>query len=322
MKTGIHYHKARSAFFKAVRDFFKAQNYTEVDTPALSETLIPESCLEVFETKRLFPAGSRRQEHSLYLIPSPEIHMKKIIAETKENIYQICKCFRNGESEGRLHNSEFTMLEYYTINADYMASISITENFFACLVKTLSETKLYPQEALSRLSPPFTLLTMDEAFSKYAGFSLNRALQDGTLYDEAVKKNIMVPKQTHDSIPYDLIFVQEVEPALQQEARPAVLLDYPAIVPCLAKVKDSHSERWELYINGAELANCYTEETDGKKVKSFFESEAAQKQKSAIVRHAVDDDYWKGFKDFPPCSGVAMGLDRVLMLAAGENSIR
>ncbi|MDR2259102.1 MAG: LysR family transcriptional regulator, partial [Treponema sp.] len=107
----------RARIIRRTREFFDRKNYLETDTPLLSPGLIPETCLEVFETAYLAPEGSRRQKQPLWLIPSPEIWMKKLIAQHRTSLYQICKCFRNGESTGRLHSPEFTMLEYYTMDA-------------------------------------------------------------------------------------------------------------------------------------------------------------------------------------------------------------
>jgi len=127
---------------------------------------------------------------------------------------------------------------------------------------------------------------------------------------------------------YDLIFIHAVEPNLKQE-KPVALLDYPAFVPCLAKKSRNGKtvERWELYIRGIELANCFSEETVAEEVRVFIESEKAAKEKNALVKHKVNGDYWKMFNSknqnthFPPCSGVAMGLDRLIMLLFGCSTI-
>jgi lysyl-tRNA synthetase class 2 len=120
----------RARIIRQVRSFFDTRGYLELDTPLLSPDLIPESCLEVFETNLIRPSGEKKP---YWLIPSPEIWMKKIIAAHRVNVYQICKCFRNGESTGFLHNPEFTMLEYYTMDAGYEDSLKITEDLFAFL---------------------------------------------------------------------------------------------------------------------------------------------------------------------------------------------
>ncbi|MDR1468834.1 MAG: LysR family transcriptional regulator [Spirochaetaceae bacterium] len=327
----IEQHSFRSKIFSAIRAFFDEAGFIEVDTPLLSPDLIPESCLEVFKTERLLPVGGGNggsgrggKAGDLYLVPSPEIHMKKIIAAYQKSIYQICKCFRNGESVGRMHNYEFTMLEYYTVGADYRDSVRITECLFAALTRLLPGLGLpVPDEA----RPPFTRMTVNEAFIAYAGFDLYEAAEKGTLFGEARKKGIPVPEGTGTPVLYDVIFVQEVEPKLGTE-RPLVLTDYPAFVPTLARLNpDGRTrQRWELYMRGVELANCYSEETDGAAVRQFFEEEAREKERRAIVRHAVDHDYWTLFapengRGFPACSGVAMGLDRLLMVLAGRKAI-
>jgi lysyl-tRNA synthetase class 2 len=257
-------------------------------------------------------------------VPSPEIHLKKILAASKKNIYQICKCFRNGESAGRIHHYEFTMLEYYTVGADYLDSVGITEDLFAALLPLLPGFGL-PES--NEIRPPFTRMTVNEAFIAYAGFDLYEAVEKGTLFDEARKKGIPAPEDTGTAVLYDLLFVQEVEPQLGKD-RPLALTDYPAFVPALARLNpDGRTrQRGERYARGVELANCYSEETDGAAVRRFFEEEATAKERRAIVRHAVDHDYWKMFSpehghSFPACSGVAMGLDRLLMVLAGRKAI-
>ncbi|MDR2574895.1 MAG: LysR family transcriptional regulator [Treponema sp.] len=305
--------RARARIIRQARSFFDAKNYLELDTPLLSPDLIPESCLEVFETKRITPGGDLTP---YWLIPSPEIWMKKIIAKHYTNVYQICKCFRNGESSGFLHSPEFTMLEYYTMDAGYMDSLSLTEELFRNLAGNMG----------SPLCLPFEHVTMAEAFSRYAGFDLFAAVETpGGLEAEACRLDLEPAHCVGQSVPalYDLIFIHTVEPKLKQD-RPIALLDYPAFVPTLARPNADGKtvERWELYFNGIELANCYSEETDPRRVRDFFESEAKEKERQALVKHKVDHDYWKIFeKGFPPCSGVALGLDRLIMALCGRSSI-
>jgi lysyl-tRNA synthetase class 2 len=310
----------RAAVIRQVRSFFEKKNYLELDTPLLCEDLIPESCLEVFETKQLFPPGSIRKSVPLWLIPSPEIWMKKIIANHRTSVYQICKCFRNGESSGYLHSREFTMLEYYTMDADYMDSLSLTEELFAYLAK---------EEPVPSLCPPFERITVAQAFERWAGFDLfDAAKTDGAMEEAARGLGLdPLPGMSMGGL-YDLIFIHAVEPHLKAE-KPVALLDYPAFVPCLAKQSGDGKtvERWELYSGGIELANCYSEESDPEKVKDFFINEAAAKEKNALVRHKVANDYWKIFdrqadgKGFPRCSGVALGLDRLIMSLTGRSTI-
>jgi lysyl-tRNA synthetase class 2 len=332
-------YQQRAAIIRKIRSFFDNRGYLELDTPLLSPDLIPESCLEVFQTERLYPFGSRNKPKPLWLIPSPEIWMKKIIAQHRVSVYQICKCFRNGESTGHLHNSEFTMLEYYTMDADYMDSLKITEDLLVFLAENSQ-----PETASSTvINHPFFYpefnynnplhITVAQAFSRWAGFDLFAAAKDkSNMYKEAQKLGLEPPPGLTIPELYDLIFIHTVEPNFKMK-KPVFLLDYPAFVSCLAKHhtgEQNHTvERWELYYNGIELANCFSEETDPQQVKDFFINEETEKKHSSIVQHNVDHNYWKIFENkqgvsqqgFPKCSGVAMGVDRLIMALTGRSNI-
>jgi lysyl-tRNA synthetase class 2 len=317
MDLELLYERAR--IFREIRAFFDTRSYLELDTPILAPDLIPETCLEVFETAYLAPANSTTRETKPYwLIPSPEIWMKKLIARYRTSVYQICKCFRNGESTGHLHSPEFTMLEYYTMDADYLDSLTLTEELFAGLLGSAGRTGLHP---------PFLRITMEEAFSRWAGFNLYEAAEGGTLAEEARKLGLDSPAELDTAALYDLIFIHAVEPALPKD-RAVAITGYPAFVPCLAQKSPNHRtmERWELYVGGIELANCYSEETDPGRVRRYFEREGALKNQTALVPHRTDKDYWQNFlpkanRPFPRCSGVAMGLDRLVMVLTGRSSI-
>jgi len=212
------------------------------------------------------------------------------------------------------------MLEYYTVGGDYMDSLELTEELFAFLSPPID------------LSPPFVRLTMEEAFRRWAGFDLfTSAKTPGLMESEARRLGIELTPGLSIQELFDLIFIHIVEPQIKL-GKPVAILDYPAFVPCLAKKSPDGktAERWELYARGIELANCFSEETNAEIVRRFFESEKIKKEKTALVRHTVDDDYWKIFSNksfpegkpcFPPCSGVAMGLDRLIMLLCGRSTI-
>jgi lysyl-tRNA synthetase class 2 len=302
----------RAAILRKVRRFFDERGYLETDTPLLAPALIPESCLEVFETRYLPPNSAIRQARPYWLIPSPEVWMKTLIAAHRVSVYQICKCFRNGESTGRTHSPEFTMLEYYTMDADYQTSLTLTEALFHALL----------EDGNPALNPPFTRITIEESFARWAGFSLEQAVLNNELEARARALGLDPLPDSNNAALYDLIFVHAVEPKLPKD-KPVALMDYPAFVPCLAqKSADGKSmERWELYVRGIELANCYSEERDAEQVRRFFEQEAAAKTRAAIVPHHVDHDYPKIFAQFPRCSGVAMGLDRLIMAITGRSTI-
>lgn len=308
--------KLRSQIIKETRNFFSEAGYIETDVPVLSSSLIPETCLEVFKTEYIYPGENRKGE--LYLVPSPEYYMKKLIARFKCSVFQISKCFRNLESRGRIHSPEFTMLEYYSVGKNYIDSIKITEDLIFYLGK-----KLYGDNLPEIFRPPFLRITVDEAFEKYLGFRLSDFQDFESLKHKAESLDLMLNPETCTTWEevYNLLFVNSVEPNLPED-KIIFLMDYPAQVPCLAKNKnDFAKERWELYGRGIELANCYTEENDSKKVREYFETETREKNKTAVVPHKVDNEYYKIFETFPETSGVAIGMDRLIALLLDKKTI-
>jgi lysyl-tRNA synthetase class 2 len=298
--------KARSSVLGATREFFLSRGYLETDTPALAPALIPESCLEVFKTEYVNPFLGRLE---LYLVPSPEVWMKPILARTRESLFQVCKCFRNAESLGRVHSPEFTMLEYYTVGAEAEDSIAITEELFdAC---ALPETPSWAR-------PPFARMTMEEAFKEFARVDLAALAEDEAMREAARSKGLMVADDESWEDAFNKVFLTFVEPELPDEDRPLVLEKYPARIECLAANVPGTmwKDRWELYARGVELANCYTEAADPGAVRASFEREGPKKAAMAVP-HRIDYGYPDLFADFPRCSGVAMGFDRFVMTLSG-----
>jgi len=299
----------RSRLLTITREFFLSRGYLETDTPALAPSLIPESCLEVFATEYVHPIEGRTP---LYLIPSPEIWMKKIIAETGRSVFQVCKSWRNAESRSRIHSPEFTMLEYYGLGLSSRDNIHLTEELFSAL-----KTELSPSQAL----PPFRIMTMKEAWAEFARADLD-ALQSAEAMREACRqRDLLVSPATSWEDAFNIIFLSLVEPNLPQD-RPLVLNEYPAGIECLAKdiPGTMYKERWELYVSGIEIANCFTEMANPSAVRAYFTSQS-MKKKDALVPHNVDAEYADIFEHFPPCSGVAVGFDRLLMVLAGKKDI-
>ena len=300
----------RAAVMDEIRSFFKERSYLEVDTPLLAPALIPESSIEIFQTRYEDEKGDSTW---MNLIPSPEIWMKVLLARGAGSMFQICKCFRNSEPAGGIHNPEFTMLEYYTVDADYMDSISLTEELFSCLTG---------MNGPGYVSPPFVKMSMEEAFLQYAGFELGNHLEAGALAAKARQLTGAGTEEDSWEELYNRIFVTLVEPCLPVD-RPVLLYDYPAAVPTLAKEKTGTpwAERWELYSRGVELANCFTEETNREKVMQFFKTEMKERERKGMPL-ASDPAYTAIFsREFPRCSGVALGVDRLIMLLAGKKEI-
>jgi len=301
----------RSVIITKIRSFFQTKGYLEVETPILAPELIPESTIEVFETTFSSEFHGERQ---FYLIPSPEVFMKKLIAMGSGSIFQITKSFRNSEQIGKDHNPEFTMLEWYTIGANYLDSIKTTEDLFSSLIT---------EDTPTWFKPPFIKKSIEEIFKEYISIDLLQCQTRTLIKAEAATLGLNIEKtDTWEDI-FNRIFLNFIESELPKD-KPIVLYNYPKQIMCLAKeIKGTPwRERWELYVNGIELANCYSEETDSSKVKRTLETEYIKKASTSRVIPDIDSNYNLIFnKDFPECSGVALGVDRLVMLLTGVSAI-
>ncbi len=303
--------KKRDNIIKETRNYFSYLGYIEVETPVLSPFLIPEAHLEVFSTIMINPY---KGEKEFYLTPSPEIWMKKLLAQGSDSIFQITKSFRNSEASGNHHNPEFTMLEWYSAGSDYKDSIRITENFLE---------KLALKFNCMAIKPPCLIFSIKELFFNHTGIDLEKHSSAESLI-KAIKNAGIGDKTGYTwEEAFNYIFVSIIEPALPKD-KPVIVIDYPIQIPCLAK-KTKNSfwyERWELYLNGIETANCYTEETDKNIIDAFFKEQTNLKSKS-FVKHYVDNSYTQIFQNqFPDCSGVALGIDRLVMTITGAEKIQ
>ncbi len=303
--------RKRAEIIREIREFFCGKGYLEIETPVLSPCLIPESPIEVFRTEKISPYNTERLE--MYLTPSPEIWMKKAISEGSGNIFQITKSFRNSEQRGRQHSNEFTMMEWYTIGADYKDSLETTEDLLSHLYRSFGTEKI---------KPPVMKISMKEAFYKFTGINLDRCGTGEELHEEIKRNGFEIAAEYSWEEAFNSVFLEHVETNLPDD-RPVAVYDYPVQIPCLAKKTEDRKcyERWELYINGIEAANCYTEETDKTEVDSFFKSEFMLKQQSAVP-HLVDFRYTDLFNSFPQCSGTALGIDRLVMAVTGADDIK
>lgn len=242
--------------------------------------------------------------------------MKRILSKESSSLYQIGKCFRNSEQSGRIHSNEFTMLEWYAVGLDHRDNIDLTRELFSSLAPLASERDR------SLFKTEFLILTMDEAFVRWAGFSLLAKNSAGDLRAELERLSLPFEEDDSRETLFNRIFLSLVEPELPVD-RPVILTDYPSFIPTLARTEPDSpvSERWELYLRGIELANCYREETDPVRIARYFEEETRQKEK-ALVPHKTDASYPSLFHGgYPSVSGVALGVDRLLMTLSGAASI-
>ncbi len=317
MEAQLRERLARHArYLSEIRAFFTGRGYLEVDTPVLAPFLIPEPSIEVFET--VYHAhGGAGSPRRMWLAPSPELWMKRLLGQGAGNIFQVSHSFRNADYGSPLHNPEFRLLEWYTVGRGYRDSIRDTEDLFEHL---LSRAGCRGEAA--RLTPPFACLSMEEAFREHAGIDLAACTDAVAMREAARGRGLAADGDTTWEQAFHLVFLGVVEPRLPRD-RPLVLTDYPAQVPTTARRRHGTpwAERWELYVDGIEVANCYTEETDPRTLARLIDEEQRRKA-GALVSPEPDRGLAAAFPPgFPQCTGTALGVDRLLMLLEGDRSL-
>ncbi len=304
---------ARSRLYSNIRQYFTSRGYLEVETPTLSPDLIPEATIDNFGTTFINEFQGSRE---MYMIPSPEIFMKKLLADGSGSLFEISKCFRNCEQLGQNHNPEFTMLEYYTVGYDEKDSIALTQDFLKATALEGCPNSVFDQ---------FEVLTVRDAVKKYAnGLDLDLLQNPKDLRKAAEDLGLPIPGPEPWDDTFNRIFINFVETSIPKD-HPVCLTDYPRQIECLAEAKGNYRRRWELYINGIEVANCYLEERDPEVARDYYRREY---QKLLALRNGngktipdVDDGFCDIFTELPKCSGVAIGLDRLLMVELGKTDI-
>jgi len=310
----------REKVFDGIRSFFKNDGFHEVETPLMVKHPGTEPYLEVFETELINDEQKRKQA---FLLTSPEYAMKKLIAGGIGNIFQICKSFRNGEGLSEKHNPEFTILEWYRVNADYKNIMSDFENLLWYLHTTIHQTEdkfLTYQGKKYDISAPFIRMTVAEAFKKYIGIKKQDLLSVEALKEVALKKGYQVDKNTDWESVYNQLFLNEIESKLAELNRPVIIYDYPASQAALSKRKKNDpdfAERFEVYLAGIELGNAFSELTDAVEQKKRFEEELDLRKTLGKTEYGLDEDYISALKQgIPETGGIAVGVDRLIMLMA------
>ncbi|MCX6704061.1 MAG: EF-P lysine aminoacylase EpmA [Candidatus Woesebacteria bacterium] len=287
----------REKVIDTIRSFFKKQGFREVFTPILVPIPSIEPNLEVFQTELRTSKGLKRKG---FLIMSPEFSIKKLLAAGIGNCFEITKCFRNEEEVSPLHNPEFTMLEWYRVRADYRDIMRDFENLF---LKIIGKNKLKYQGEVYDLSLPWPRISFEEAFAKYAKEKIED-VKDGDFYK---------------------IFFNEVEPKLRQSKKPTIIYDYPISQAALAQPKASDprfAERFEVFLAGVELGNCFSELADAKEQKKRFEADLALRKTQGKTQYPIDSDLIEALiSGLPAVAGIAVGVDRLIMLAADVPSV-
>ncbi len=319
--------RARGRIEAAIRDWFVERGFVEVQTPALQVSPGMEPHLKAFATELESPSAQRQTR---YLHTSPEFAMKKLLAGGVPRPFQFARAFRNAERSA-LHHPEFTMLEWYRAREDYDVIMADCASLLHVAARAAGRPLLTWQGQACDPAADIEMLTVAEAFARYAGIDLlattrvNPADPDLALLAKAAEPLGITP---HDGDRWEDLFFrimfERVEPKLGFGA-PTLLYEYPVSMAALARVKPGDplvAERFELYVCGVELANGYGELTDASVQRRRFEADMALKQRLYGERYPVDEDFLAALESgLPDCSGVALGFDRLAMLASGASKI-
>jgi len=280
----------RARFFQTVRSFFIERGYLEVDTPLRIPAPAPEAHIEPLTSGDWF------------LQTSPELCMKRLLASGERKIFQICKCFRARE-RGRRHLPEFTMLEWYGAGISYRELMAECEELLRFVAeKTLGRAILSGKAGEIGLASPWEALTLAEAFDRFGSLDLPTAMAKD-LFEETL--------------------VTDIEPHLGR-TRPTFLYDFPASMAALARLKPGEpaiAERFELYIDGVELANGFSELVDAQEQRQRFGAERDLIRSLGRTPPPLPEPFLASLANLGECAGIAFGLDRLLMLLLGKDSI-
>ena len=318
--------RLRAKVLQAVRQFFVAQDFSEVETPVLQISPGLEPHLKAFATTLETPREERQQFH---LHTSPEFGMKKLLVAGEERIFQMARVFRNGE-RSPTHHPEFLMLEWYRANAGYAAIMEDTIELVRIATRAAGKQRLLWQGIECDPFADWQKLTVQEAFSQYAGIDLLAtalpvaAPDPQRLATEARRIGVRVAEGDRWDDIFFRIFLERIEPQLGL-ASPCILYEYPISMAALARPKPGNpavAERIEVYIAGLELANGFGELTDAAVQGARFEADMVLKEQLYGYRYPIDGDFLAALEHgMPESSGIALGLDRLVMTIAGVATI-
>ncbi|MBR0728422.1 lysyl-tRNA synthetase class 2 [Bradyrhizobium japonicum] len=314
---------ARGAITGSLRGFFAEQGFLEVETSVLQVSPGNETHLHAPRTEIMRPDGSRA---SRYLRTSPEFACKKLLAAGEERIFEFARVFRDRE-RGDLHLPEFTMLEWYRARAPYDAIMADT---VVVIARAAQATGIGTFSFRGRTADPFAepeLLTVAGAFERFAGIDLLSTISGGegnrAALAQAADGKVRVAEDDTWSDIFSKVLVEHVEPHLGQ-GRLTILFEYPSPEAALARVKADDprvAERFEVYACGVELANGFGELTDAEEQRKRFTESMAEKQRRYGEAYPLDEDFLAAVAEMPEASGVALGFDRLVMLASGAARI-
>jgi lysyl-tRNA synthetase class 2 len=304
-----------------VREFLAGRGFEEVETPVLVPAPGMEPHIDAFAAPFVPEGGGAARP--LWLHSSPEYAMKRLVAEGFPRIFQLARVFRNGEVSAT-HNPEFTMLELYRAETDYAGIMSDLEGLLAhCAVALCGSTRLPGTRHLD-LATPFRRATTAELFARL-GIDLGACAGEASALRAQLLRSGLdggAPGDGFDDL-FFRVFLERIEPALEEEG-PVYVVDWPAPMAALSRLKEGDprwAERFELYAGGLELANGFSELTDAVEQRKRLEEERRLRTRLGRPAYPIDERFLEALPRMPPCGGVALGLDRLLMLLVGARTI-
>ncbi len=301
----------RAKIIQSIRHFFIERGLLEVETPTLSQSGVTDIHLFCFKTFFIGPELSSTKQTAaglpLYLQTSPEFHMKRLLAAGSGSIFQICKAFRNEES-GRFHNPEFTLLEWYRVGFDHFLLMDEMEQLLQLVLNCEKARRCTYQEVfleILNVDP----LTADIKELKKAG----RHLKLGAVLDNETDKDTIL----------QLLFCVAIEPVIALH-KPCFVYNFPASQAALARISADDprvAERFEVYYKGIELANGFHELSDAQEQLKRFQEDNRLRGLKGIEEMPIDQHFVNSLENLPDCAGVALGIDRLIMLATEQKHI-
>jgi len=300
--------------------FLQKKGYLNIELPVLSPYLIPESYLEVFKTEFIY----FQKYKPLFLTPSPELFLKRLLVSGVGSCYSLGKSFRNAEPSSDLHAFEFNMLEFYKVGANYLDIGNEVLGLLRYIALNLNGKEEIVYQGEKFKFDQWEMLTVAEAFNKFAGISAMELFDDKLFIRRAKKKGYQIDGFSFEDI-FSQVYVQEVEPRLGMRGRPTLIYDYPKKFAALAKLNEDGktAQRFEFYIKGVELGDCYSELTNWKEQEIRFKLEAKKRKKDGKINYPIDWGFIDALKDgLPDCAGIAVGFDRLAMIFADLTNIK